>query len=529
MNRRWCMAVFFAAVLFAADPPPEAKRWWSHIVYLADDKLEGRNTGSEGYRQAAVYVAGEFERAGLQPAGTSGYFQPVNFKSREIDEHQSGLALGRNGKPVPLTLGEDALVSMRIDPAPAVVAPLVFAGYGLTVPETGYDDLSGLDLRGKILVYVSGGPSTIPGPLSSHYQSAGQRGKFLQRAGVVGTVVIMNPLGMDVPWARTALARFQPSMSLAYPDLDETFGQKLSVVFNPDRAGKLFVDSGHSAEEILALARERKPLPRFPLAVDLRAKVKVRRTQVESPNLAAIRPGSDPKLKNEYVVLSAHLDHVGVGRPINGDSIYNGAMDDASGVATLLDIAERLHRSRVKLRRSLLFVIVTGEEKGLLGSRYFATHPTVDPKQMVADFNVDMFLPLYPLRLLTVYGLEESDLGKQVRAAAEPMGIKIQSDLEPQRNIFIRSDQYNFIRRGVPSLAFKVGYEKGSPEEAIAKKWLTERYHAPSDDLQQPVDLQAAVDFDKVILALAQAVANRQPRPRWNNDSFFRRFTTNPD
>jgi Zn-dependent M28 family amino/carboxypeptidase len=148
---------------------------------------------------------------------------------------------------------------------------------------------------------------------------------------------------------------------------------------------------------------------------------------------------------------------------------------------------------------------------------------------MVADFNVDMFLPLYPLRLLTVYGLEESDLGKQVRAAAEPMGIKIQSDLEPQRNIFIRSDQYNFIRRGVPSLAFKVGYEKGSPEEAIAKKWLTERYHAPSDDLQQPVDLQAAVDFDKVILALAQAVANRQPRPRWNNDSFFRRFTTNPD
>src|SRR5205823_428164 len=154
------------------------------------------------------------------------------------------------------------------------------------------------------------------------------------------------------------------------------------------------------------------PLPRFPLAVDLRAKVKVRRTQVESPNLAAILRGSDPKLKNEYVVLSAHLDHVGVGRPINGDSIYNGAMDDASGVATLLDIAERLHRSRAKLRRSLLFVIVTGEEKGLLGSRYFATHPTVNPNEMVADFNVDMFLPLYPLRLLTVYGLEESDLGK---------------------------------------------------------------------------------------------------------------------
>jgi hypothetical protein len=418
---------------------------------------------------------------------------------------------------------------MRIDPVETLQAPLVFAGYGLTVPEMRYDDLGGLDLRGKVVVYVSGGPSTIPGPLSSHYQSAGQRGKFLERAGVVGTVAIMNPVGMDIPWTRTALSRFQPAMSLDYADLDETFGQKLSVVINPAHADKLLAGSGHTAEEILSLAKERKPLPRFPLTAELRAKVKVRRTEVESPNVAAILPGSDPKLKNEYVVLSAHLDHVGVGRPINGDSIYNGAMDDASGVATLLDIAERLHRSGVKLRRSLLFVIVTGEEKGLLGSRYFATHPTVKPEQMVANFNVDMFLPLYPLHLLTVYGLEESDLGKQVREVAEPMGIKIQSDLEPQRNIFIRSDQYSFIRRGVPSLAFKVGYEKGSPEEATAKKWLTERYHAPSDDVQQPVDFQAAADFDKVILALAQAVADRDGRPRWNNDSFFRRFVTHAD
>ena len=172
-------------------------------------------------------------------------------------------------------------------------------------------------------------------------------------------------------------------------------------------------------------------------------------------------PGSDPQLKDQYVVLSAHLDHLGIGEPINGDRIYNGAMDDASGVATLLDIAEQLHAAKPKLRRSLLFVIVAGEEKGLLGSKYFAAHPTVKPEQMVADLNVDMFLPLFPLHILTVYGLDESDLGKQVRAVADPMGIRIQPDQEPQRNIFIRSDQYNFIRRGVPALAFKVGYEKG--------------------------------------------------------------------
>jgi len=245
---------------------------------------------------------------------------------------------------------------------------------------------------------------------------------------------------------------------------------------------------------------------------------------VESPNVVAKLPGSDPKLKDEFVVLSAHLDHLGVGRPINGDDIYNGAMDNASGVASLLDIAERLHQAGTKLRRSLLFVIVTGEEKGLLGSKYFATHPTVKREQMVADLNVDMFLPLFPLRILTVYGLDESDLGKQARAVAEPMGIHIQGDLEPQRNIFIRSDQYNFIRQGAPSLAFKVGYEPGSAEEATAKQWLKERYHAPSDDIHQPVDLQAAADFDKVIMALAEAVANGSEQPRWAPDSFFRRF-----
>ncbi len=526
---RWMAAVTFVLVLFGGDVPSESKRWWSHIIYLADDKLEGRNTGSEGYRKAAIYVAGEFERAGLKPAGTSGYFQPVKFKSREIVEQESSLALERNGATEALALGEDASISMRVDPAESVEAPMVFAGYGLSVPELQYDDLAGIDLHGKIAVYVSGGPSSIPGPLSSHYQSASERGKFLARAGVVGTCTIMNPAAMDIPWVRMALSRFQPAMSLDYPDLGETFGQKLSVVVNPGHLDKLLTGSGHSAEEILALAKDRKPLPHFPLAASLKAKAGVHRTEVESPNIAAILPGSDPQLKDEYVVLSAHLDHVGIGRPINGDSIYNGAMDDASGVATLLDIAERLHHGKVKLRRSLLFVIVTGEEKGLLGSQYFAAHPTVKAEQIVADLNVDMFLPLFPLHIMTVYGLDESDLGKQVRAVAEPMDIRIQADQEPQRNIFIRSDQYNFIRQGVPSLAFKVGYEKGTPEEATAKQWLKERYHAPSDDIHQPVDLKAAVDFDKVMLALAEAVANKAERPRWNADSFFRRFATHAD
>jgi len=517
-------AVSLAFVVWAADAPTEGQRWWSRVAFLADDKLEGRNTGSQGYRKAADYVAGEFERAGLRPAGTDGYFQPVKFNSREIVERNSSLELVRDGKADVLKLGEDGLIGVRVDPAKSVEAPLVFVGYGLTVPEMKYDDFAGLDMRGKIAVYVSGGPSAIPGPLSSHYQSAAERGKFLERAGVVGTCTVFNPVAMDVPWPRIALSRFQPAMTLDYPDLDESFGQKLGVAINPAHLDKWLAGSGHSAEEILALAKERKELPRFPLTAELRAKVEVKRSKVESPNVVAILPGSDPQLKDEYLVLSAHLDHLGIGEPIHGDRIYNGAMDNASGVATLLDIAEQLHETKPKLRRSLLFVIVAGEEKGLLGSKYFAAHPTVKPEQMVADLNVDMFLPLFPLKILTVFGLEESDLGRQVRAVAEPMGIRVQSDPEPQRNIFIRSDQYNFIRHGVPSLMLAVGYDKGSPEAAIAKQWLTERYHAPSDDIHQPVDLKAAADFNKVVLKLAEAVANQDARPKWNSDSFFRRF-----
>jgi Zn-dependent M28 family amino/carboxypeptidase len=199
-------------------------------------------------------------------------------------------------------------------------------------------------------------------------------------------------------------------------------------------------------------------------------------------------------------------------------------MDDASGVATLLDLAATLHKNQARPRRSLLFVVVTGEEKGLQGSRYFAAHPTVDAKSLVADINVDMFLPIYPFRLATVHGLKESDLGDAVRQVAASIGVEVQDDPAPERNVFIRSDQYNFIRRGIPALKIDNGYKKGSKEEQIQKAWLAQRYHAPSDDLQQPVDVQAAARYNRLILALATAVANEAARPRWKNDSFFRRF-----
>jgi len=504
-----------------------AARWFAHIEALANDAMEGRNTGSPGHRRAAEYVAAQFKKSGLAPAGVDGYIQPVPFKSRRIVEAQSSLALVRDGKTEPLTLGDDATLNLRVDPASALEAPLAFVGYGLSIPERGINDFAGVNLKGAIVVYIASTPRSLPGPLQAHFGSAAERWKMYQAAGAVGTISIANPKSMDIPWARSTLARLQPSMSLA-DVLDEAPGQKLSVTMNPARAEKLFAGSGHTFAEMLALVDGGKPVPSFALPARLSATTTVERSIIESQNVAGVLRGTDPKLRDEYVVLSAHLDHLGIGGAVNGDSLYNGAMDNASGVAAVLEVAASLGESGVKPARSILFVAVTGEEKGLLGSSYFAAHPTVPRARIVANVNTDMFLPLFPLKLLMVLGLDESDLGGDVRAAAKAAGVTVQADPEPQRNRFVRSDQYSFIKFGIPALAMKVGYEEHTPEAAVAAKWTAERYHAPSDDLNQPIDRSAAAKYVEIVRDLAVRIANRADRPKWNDSSFFKRFSRSP-
>ena len=500
----------------------EAADWWRHVAFLADDDMRGRETGSPEHRKAANYVADAFERAGLQPAGSDEYLQPVTFRSRRIDESKSSLALVRKGKVTPVVLGDEASFGMRIDAAPEVDAPLVFAGYGLRIPEASHDDFDGLDVKGKVVVYLAGAPKHVPGALSAHYQSAGERWATLKALGAVGTISVANPRAMDVPWERSAPNRLNPAMALADPSLDETAGQQLSVAFNPAKAERLFDGSGHTFAEVLKAADEGTALPRFTLPGNVKAAVAVDTATVESQNVVGVVRGRDPELADEFVVLTAHLDHVGIGGEVNGDTIYNGAMDNASGIATLLEAARAVTANRP--RRSVAFVAVTAEEKGLLGSRYFALNPTVPRAGIVANINMDMFLPLFPMKMVMVLGLDESDLGDDVRAVAAAMNVTVQADPEPQRNRFIRSDQYSFIREGVPALAMKVGYEEGSPEAAIAAAWTHDRYHAPSDDLDQPIDRGAAAAFTSLIGDLCLKVANRDARPRWKDASFFKRF-----
>jgi hypothetical protein len=537
-----------AAALMAADFVAEGDRWWAHIEFLADDKLQGRETGSDGYREAVKYVAGKMETLGLKPAGTSGYLQPVKFETRQLVEEESSIAIGREGGEEVLSR-LDAMQSTRADLAPAAEAAMVFVGYGLRVPEAKYDDLAGVDLRGKIAVYVnSTGAVDAPGPVKSHVGTAPERWAALKAAGAIGTAVIANPRprggaggpglspatppaneepdGATAEGGRGPGGRRGPQKAflLADPELQESVGQKVSIAITHRGGDKFFAGSGHTMDEIVKLAMENQPLPKFPLVGMLRTRAAVKRETLEAPNVAGILPGSDPKLKDEYVIMSAHLDHVGVGRAINGDTIYNGAMDDASGIASMLEIARMIKESGAKPKRSILFVAVTAEEKGDLGSRYFASHPTVDRKHIVADVNLDMFMPLFELKWIEVQGLAESTLGDTIREAAKEYGVKVQADKEPDQNRFIRSDQYSFIREGIPSLAFKFGYEFGTRQDKIFHDWVRDRYHKPSDDLNQPVDKTSAAKFNRIIVSLLQRIADAATRPQWRDDSFFKRF-----
>jgi Zn-dependent M28 family amino/carboxypeptidase len=499
--------------------------WWNYVKVLADDNMEGRNTGSEGLKRAEAYVVEQVKADGLQPAGIDGYYQPVKFISRRILESDSSLALFHEGKSKPLSFETDAYFSNRFPQAPKVDAQLVFVGWGLDIPEKGYSDLQGVDLRGKIAVLLSGGsPSEIPGPLSAHYNAIRERWSALKKAGAIGIISILNPHSMDIPWERIKVLRTQVGVALAGETLDDTTGMKLGVAFNPASADKLFAGSGHTFQEISDLAKARKPLPRFPLKVEIRARTKMDVQNLESSNIVAKLEGSDPKLKKDCIVMSAHIDHLGIGEPINGDRIYNGALDNGSGSALLLDFAHSFKENHPTFKRSIILLWVTGEEKGLLGSRYFAEYPTVPSSSIVANINTDCFLPIIPLQSVTIYGIGESDLGEWAAQIANQHGIEPQGDPTPQRNSFIRSDQYNFIRKGVPAVAVDVGYKLDTPAQKVIDEWRHNRYHAPSDDLEQPVNLETAGKFERLVWDLLAFAADNERVPEWKPDSFFKRF-----
>jgi len=505
--------------------PPETLRWRDHVDFLASDAMRGRQTGSPEHLKAAQYVASQFKSFGLEPAGVHGSFlQPVPFVWRRIDEPHTQVALVFADHVEPLVLGMDATVSMAIDEPDSLEAPLVFAGYGISVPEQGYDDLAKIDVKGKVVVYLNGGPASVTEPRRSQAQFAGERWARFKERGALGLIAIRNPRRAEGPWEIVAAQRFSPGMSLAERDVDERQGQRLSLSVNSATAQKWFEGSGHTFAEILALADSGAALPTFDLTPRVRAKVRFEKRTVTSQNVVALLRGRDPQLAREYVVLTGHLDHLGVGVPVAGDSIFNGAMDNASGVATLLEVARALAPAAKRPKRSVLFVVVTGEEKGLLGSYYWTKRPTEPLGKVAANVSIDMVLPIVPLRYLIIQGVDESTLGDLARSEAKDSGIDVLPDPEPQRNRFIRSDQFNFIRAGIPAVALSAGAVKGSPEDSLLHAWIRDRYHQPSDDLAQPIDPDAPAALIRYVTALTARVADAPARPTWSEQSFFRRY-----
>lgn len=543
-RRRALMMTLLAAVSLGAGrgatmdaKASGAARWWAHVAALADDRMEGRDTGSAGERRAAEYVAAQFRAAGLQPVGRStaggtrvdDFFQPVRLRSRRVIEASSRIELVRQGVAEPQTLGMDVIVSPAVDPAGDLDAPLVFVGYGLRVAEVGYDDLADVDVRGAVVVRMAGGPSAMPGPLKAHYQSTAELVRGLVDAGAIGVVTIVNPR-TPAAYAQAARIRLQEATDLAEPGLGATEGLRLALTVNPTRAERWLAGSGHTLDDLTSLLEAGERLPRFRLGASLRARVRVERRDLLSQNVVGVLPGADPASRDEYVLLCAHLDHLGIGEPVDGDRIYNGAFDNAAGVATLLEIAQHLSEARDdRPARSLIFLATTGEERGLLGSRFFAGRPPIDLARVAAAINCDMFLPIHPLRVLTAFGMDESDLGDVARQVALASQVAVQDDPLPQRGTFVRSDQYSFVRKGIPSLMVGIGAESGSADERLQHAWFKSRYHAPSDDLRQPVDFHAAAAYNRLVLQLIQALGQRDARPRWRGDSFFRRFAERSD
>jgi Zn-dependent M28 family amino/carboxypeptidase len=504
----------------------DSSPWWGHIKILASDEFQGRLTGSPGYGKAAAYVSGVFAHEGLKPAGTEGYFQSVGFEVQTIQTPLSKVLLTPD-KGAAVDVSDDLVLSPGILQRKATEARLVFAGYGIHLPEEGYDDFAGLDVRGAVVVFLVGGPESIAGAHRAH-AIAEVLPHYLEGAGALGVLQIASPKNREVPWARQKAAGTQPGMVLAEKALRRYQGPMFGGSFDETKAQSLFTGSGRKFADLVALADAHQPLPRLQLIPKISAHVETVVTQLSAVNVVAELPGSDPAVASEAVVLSAHLDHLGTGKPDHGNGIFYGAMDDASGVATLLEVAHMLHVSGAKPRRSILFVTVCAEEKGLLGSRYFAAHPSSHAGHLIADINTDMFLPLYPLHAVVGFGADESTLGDDVRAVAAQTGATLVADPQPDHLVFVRSDQYNFVRKGTPAIMLQMTPDPTTPQEETYRHWFAERYHGQADNLGQPVDLAAANAYNQLIYQLAARVADGQATPRWHADSFFAKFAASP-
>ncbi|HVW75349.1 MAG TPA: M28 family metallopeptidase [Rhizomicrobium sp.] len=522
--RRLALAALLLCAPAHAQPDTAAVNIKADMAYLASDRLKGREAGTPEYDMAARYVASQMKQIGLVPKGGSkdfgaGYFQHVPLLAYRARDPGVMILHDKRGRGVPLVFGTDYLVDgYGLAPVLKLDAPLVFVGYGLVAPEHHRDDYAGLDVRGKIVVALSGAPKFLQSEERAYYRSGRVKAAAALAHGAAGFVSI-DTLTRErlYPFANSVRQYRSWDMTWVKPDGSPFFATTLPGVAGISVAGahKLL---GPGTDRILAEAETQDGLVRgFALPWSLKAELHSEIKRMESENIVGLLPGSDPKLKDQFVVLSAHLDHIGITPPVNGDSINNGALDNASGVATTLEVA-RLFAGK-PARRSVLFLIDTAEEKGLIGAEYFAHNPTVPRAAIVADVDLDMPILTYEFTDVVAFGADRSSIGPSVRRAAAGMNVKLSPDPMPDEGIFTRSDHYRFVEQGIPAVFLATGYANGG--KAATEFFMRNHYHKPSDDLSQPIRYDMGAKFARLNYAITRELADDAARPSWNKGDFF--------
>ena len=534
-----CLALFVAACNTDTSGPSSAmdasldkitqEGIYAHYAYLADDKLEGRLTGEPGYDLAAEYVAEQFAAIGLEPGGDESWYQQVPLVAYLIDGEQSHVVAHRDSGDESYEYREQfGAYGDKVRPENSIRAEVVYVGYGVHAPEHGYSDYDGVDVEGKIVALFSNAPALLPSDERAFYSSSRTKADEMVKRGAVGAISLRSKKSVaQFPWERAMkVMGLQPSMAWTSPTgavADHYPEIQGSVYLSVEAATALMAGGPISFEQARAAAESDTPSS-VPLGFEVTLSQKTSHEYFESPNVIGVVRGTDPKLADEYIVFTGHLDHTGIGVPVAGsdDAINNGAYDNAMGIALMIEAARAVAANPP--RRSVMFIALTGEERGLLGSDYFAHYPTVPKESLVANVNLDMPLFLYPVADLIGFGSEHSSLQAPMATAAEAEGFVLSPDPLPEENLFIRSDQYSFVRQGVPASYLDPGFGSTDPDidgEAVSRDHYKNHYHKPSDDLTRPVHWDSAVRFARANARIGFAIANADERPTWNEGDFF--------
>ncbi len=497
-----CFAYSMGAWVASAAAPSrepitdrETRLWWHITTDLSGDEMEGRDTGSPAHARAAAYVQARFEAAGLRPAGEAGFRQTLALHEVQVDSARTRISVIRaTGEKSALRFLHEISVHAEASLPAALDAPLAFRGYCSRAEMTG-------DLRGRVVLCF--------GSLRQGMPSARERIEAAVAAGAIAVMVVDDP-GFTIEPPRWPVA-YARTVTFAGEGSADNAARVPYLRLNASVLGTVIEGSGRSAEQILEAGAAQRPLPSFEVPARLVAEFSVTQRDYGSDNVLGLLPGTDPRVGHEVVVASAHLDGYGYGEAVHGDALYNGTLDDAAYVATLIRLAEQRHGRGY--RRSVLFAAFTGEEKGLLGATYFTRHPTVAREDLAADLNLDQLRPLFPLKILTMHALDETSLGTTAREVAGRLGIEIRADREPERHLNQRADHWPFLKIGVPATGFVFGYDPGTDAERRYREWYEVRYHRPQDDPTQPMDFQAAADFNRFFYEFAAAVADAAKRP----------------